>query len=373
MIILPVPIPKEQQLWVQDFYTEKSNILNLYNQVSKKITEEINIVLTPQEENFLAETKTVNPDAYDAYLKGKYYWDQLTLDGLQKSLEYFNLSLEKDNEFAPAYSGIATTYIGLMQMGFTSPSIGIPKIYENTQKALELDPNYSDSHLTSAIMGVWTEWNWEKGESEFLKALELNPNDVMSHAYYAHLLMILLRSEEAFEHMTTAIELDPLNPLIQSLNGIVLYYKEDYESAIEMARKAISIVPNHTLAWRVLWLTYVAMGDSEKSLDAYMHLIPFDDVTKQGLLETYNEKGFKTAMEEITLVLEEKSQTSFIQPIWIGATYSSIGIYEKAIEWFEKAYETHDPDMPYIQCLPLYKQFNGEPAYDALVEKMKFK
>ena len=285
----------------------------------------------------------------------------------------FHGVLEKDNEFAPAYSGIATTYIGLMQMGFTSPSIGIPKIYENTQKALELDPNYSDSHLTSAIMGVWTEWNWEKGESEFLKALELNPNDVMAHAYYAHLLMILLRSEEAYDHINIAMELDPLNPLIQTLYGIVLYQKGDYEDAIAQAEKAISVVPNHTLGWRVLFLTYHSMGESQKLFNAFIQTLTLDNETKNTLNNIFKENGFTAAMNQLSISLEEIFQTGFVQPITIGISYATIHKNDEAMKWLEKAYEMHDPDMPYIQCLPIYTQLEDETGYIELVEKMKFK
>ncbi len=364
--------PKEQQLWVQDYRVLKTQVLNFYNNVTKSISEEINIVISPQEESMLADSKTVDPEAYDAYLKARYYWDLLTAESLQRSLEYFNISLEIDPDFAPAYAGLATVWAGMMQMGFASPSVAIPQIYEKVQKAIDIDPNYPESHFTTAVMGVWTEWNWQKGEKEFLKALELNPNDVMSHAYYAHLLMILLRSDEAFEHMNTAMQLDPLNPLIQSLNGVVLIHKGDNESAIEMAMKALSIVPNHPLAWHALWLAYTAMGDSEKTFEASFHLFTFTDETKQKLIDIYEEKGFQSAVEEMALVLEERSQSSFVQPVMTGALYASIDQYEKAMDWLEKGYEMHDPDMPYIQCLPIYNQFKGRSRYDELVKKMNF-
>ncbi len=364
--------PEEQQLWVQDYYEDKSQILNLYNRVTKQISEEINIILTPQEENLLADTKTVNTDAYDAYLKGMYYWDQLTRDGLQKSLEYFNISLEKDPDFAPAYAGIAQVWVGMMQMGFASPSIGIPKIYENLNKALELDPNYPESHFTNAVIAVWTEWNWEKGEKGFVKALELNPNDVMSHAYYAHLLMILLRSDEAYDQINIAMELDPLNPLIQGLYGVVLYYKGEYQSAISEAEKVLSVVPNHTLAWRVLCLSYHSMGNSRKSFDAYMQFSTLDNDTKLALESTFDNKGFLPAMKETIIALELASQTRFIQPVFVATVYIQINQFDKALEWLNKGYEMHDPDMPYIQCLDFYSQIKDEPGFIELVEKMNF-
>ena len=177
--------PEEELLWVGDYKADKSEILDLYNMVTKQIADEVNVELTPMEEQLLTESKTVNTEGYDAYLKGQYYWDQLTPDALQTALDYFNITIEKDPEFAAAYAGVAEVWVGRMQFGIAPPSVAIPKIYENLDMALKLDPNSANSHYVKAVMSVWTDWNWEQGEKEFLKVLELDPNDAMAHAYLA--------------------------------------------------------------------------------------------------------------------------------------------------------------------------------------------
>ena len=181
------PFPEESTLWVDDFYEEKSQILNLYKRVTKEVSREIDIILSPKDEERLAEFRTVNTEVYDLYMRSHEYWDQLSKDALVRAKDYLTLAIEKDPDWAPLYSGLAKVWVGLAQMGHVSPEIALPNIYKNLNKALELDPDYAGSHFTNGIIGVWIEWDWEKGEREFLTAIELNPNDALSKLYYSHL------------------------------------------------------------------------------------------------------------------------------------------------------------------------------------------
>ncbi len=212
---------KEKQLWIAEYREDKNQIINLYNQVTKQIADEIMIELTPQEERLFAKSRTVDREAYDDYLRSYQYWDDLSQESLNKGLEYLNLAVEKDPDFAPLYVGLSQVWGGLAQTGFESPEIAGPKAFEYLNKALELDPDLPEAHAMSAGIAVWAEWDWEKGEKEYLKALELNPNDVMSRVFYGHLLMILQRPEEALSQAQLAVELDPLNPLVLSLAAVV--------------------------------------------------------------------------------------------------------------------------------------------------------
>ncbi len=363
--------PEEELLWIGDYKEEKSQILNLYNRVTKKIADEVKVKLTLQEETLLTESKTVNTEAYDAYLKGKNNWDQLTEDGLQQALDYFNISLEKDPDFAPAYAGIAEVWVGRMQMGFASPSIAIPKIYQNLNKTLELDPNSANSHYVNALIVVWTEWNWEKGEREFLKVLEFNPNDALCRAYYAHLLMILQRPDEAYSQINMAMGLDPLNPLIQALYAGVLYYKGDYQPAILQAEKVLSVVPDHPVAWSYLTRAYYWMGDYQKYFDMQMQNSSLDNETIQAIQSSFKEKGHLYAIEKTAIALEELSQNSFVQPLVMAKIYARIKQYDKAFEWLEKVYEMHDPNLPYILIYKDFIPLKDDPRFIEIVRKMK--
>ncbi|MCD4710312.1 MAG: hypothetical protein K8R52_05655 [Bacteroidales bacterium] len=244
--------PEEKQLWIADYKEEKSQILNLYNRITKQIADEVKIELTADEDRLLVESRTVDPEAYDAYLKGQFYLDKIDKDALQRATEYFNIAIEVEPDWAPPYAGLAEVMAYRMQMSFIPPSVAIPKIYENLNKALELDPNSSNAHYTKAVIAVWTEWNWEKGEKEFIKALELNPSNALCRMFYAHLLMILHRSDEAIYQANLALKLDPLRPFILGLYAAVMKYEGDHQSAIDHEEKVLSIDPNHRFTARGL-------------------------------------------------------------------------------------------------------------------------
>ena len=263
--------PEEKQLWVGDYKEEKSRILDLYDQITKKIAEEVKVNLTPREKALLSETKTLNTDAYDAYLKGMYYWDQFTPESLQQALEYFNKAIEIDPDWAPPHAGIAYYWIALRQFGLAPATVTIPNIYENLNKAFQLDPNSPNTQYVSALASVWTGFDWEKGEKEFLKVLDINPNDAFAHVYYGHLLMILKRDKEAISQASMALDLDPLNPMIQSLYAMVMAYTGDYNKAIEIGNKALSLAPGNGVALSGLCIAYLGKKEYKKSFLILLH------------------------------------------------------------------------------------------------------
>ena len=185
------PFPEERQLWVADYREDKSQMINLFNRITKKIASELMIKLTPEEENLLAKSVTVDREAYDAYLKGLYYLDDASKESLYKAREYLNRAVDKNPGWAPLYTGLTMVWASIAQMGFESPEITGPKIFENLKKALELDPDNADTRFTSGEMAFLAEWDWEKGEKELLKSLAINPSNAIARIIYAELLSIL--------------------------------------------------------------------------------------------------------------------------------------------------------------------------------------
>jgi len=335
----------EKVLWIHDFKVERSQILNLFNIVTKEISNEINVILTPEEEQLLAESRSVDLEAYDAYLKGLYYWDQFTPDALQLALEYFQKAIKIDPNWAAPHAAVAYYWIAIRQYGLVPPSITVPKIYENIEKAFELDPTSAFVHYVSALASVWTGYDWEKGEKEFLKVLEINPNDAFGHIYYAHLLMSLKRDHEALEQGNIAKDLDPKNPMILSLYAMVLVYTGEYEKAIEVAEKALLIAPGNGVAYGALSNAYLYKKEYKKSYEAWMRITQFDEVTKSEILETCDEKGYVSAAIKFA---EEWANADWKLPLEIGALYTISNNYSKAMYWYEKGYENQDACIPYI-------------------------
>jgi TolB-like protein len=361
--------PEEKQLWIGDYKEKKSKILDLYNQVTKKIAEEVKVNLTPREETLLAESKTLNTEAYDAYLKGMYYWDQFTPEALQLALEYFNKAVEIDPDWAPPHAGIAYYWIAIRQYGLAPAAVTMPNIYENLNKAFELDPNSANTLYVSALTSVWTGFNWEKGEKEFLKVLEINPNDAFSRVYYAHLLITLKRDKEAIIQGSMALDMDPLNPMIQSIYAMVLAYTGESNKAIALAEKALALAPGNGVALSALTIAWLYKGDYKKSFEAWMGYLPFEEKTKMAILNTCEVDGYIAAAKKFA---EELENTGFKPPLELAQAYIMAKDYSKAIDWFEKAYEDRDANAPYIglNCFKYGPLKIDDPRFDELLKKM---
>ena len=363
---------EEEQIWIADYKEEKSQILNLYNRITKQIADEVMIELTAEEENLLAEAITVDKEAYDAFLRGHYYWGgDLSEESLNKALEYLNIAIEKDPGWAPPYAGVAQVWVGLAQMGLASPEIAGPKIYENINKALELDPDFADSHFINGIIAVWTEWDWEKGEKEFLHALSINPNDAMSRIYYAHLLMHLQRPDEALSQGRRAVDLDPLNSLIQALYAVVLTDVGNWEAAFEYCKKALALDPENFFTSNIMEIVAYQLERYEESFEAQKIYLPLDDNVMNDIEKIFNEQGFNVALEEVVRQMELLAQNNYVSPVDMAVRYNMLDQHEKAMNWLEKGFESHDPNMPYIAVgFANLNELYDNPRFIAILEKM---
>jgi len=363
--------PEEKQLWIADYKEERSQILNLYNQVTRQIADEAKVSLTPKEESLLTETRTVDKEAYDAFLKARYYWSQLDEEGLNKALEYYNLAMEKDPSWAFSYAGLAEYWVGLKQMGFIPPSVADPLIHQYINKALDMDPNAAYVRYVYALVAVWTDWDWEKGETEFLEVLKIIPNDAYCRIYYSHLLMCLGRMDEALTEGQIAMDLDPLNPLIQTLYAAVLLEKGDFEAGTALTENALLADPdNHFASWIHSLDTYFN-GDYDKSFAALKNTLHLEAEVMANIEQTYREEGNLAAIEMIVNMLEEMALESYILPYDIASKYLMINKHDKVLEWLLKGYNIHDPNMPYVAAdYADYEPLKNNPRFIELLKNM---
>jgi TolB-like protein len=373
-IRMVLPFPEEKQIWMGEYREEKGQILNLYNKVCKQIADEIRVTLTPHEEEVLTELRSVNTDAYDAYMKGQYYWDQLTPDALQTALQYFNKAIKIDPEWAPPYAGVAAFWIGVRQMGLAPSSITVPNIYKFLNKSIELDPNSALTHFTTAVTAVWTGYDWEKGERDFLKVIELTPNNADNRAYYAHLLMFLKRHDEALAQARLALDLDPLNPLIQGLVAVVHWHNKNYDQAKELANQIAQLVPNHPLAIGVLWGANELQGNYEEAIAYCLKLFMLDEESSAMVMDTYKEQGYASALGKVITILESmpEEQVPVSLGIRIANMYQKIDKNEEALIILEDLLEKQGPDLPYVFTgSGMYEEIQDHPRFLAIQEKME--
>ncbi len=366
------PFPEERQLWIAEYKEEKNQILNLYNRITKQIANEVMIELTPEEERLLAKNETVDIEAYDAFMRSYKYWGDLSKEGLDKAFEYLILAIEKDPDWAPLYAGLAQVWVGRLQMGMVETSQGRQKIHENINKAFELDPDFADSHFINGIISTWTDWNWEKGEKEFLIALALNPNDVMSRMYYAHLLMILQRNDEALTQGRLAVDLDPLNPLILGLYSVVLKGAGKFQECYDLIQKGLSIDPENGFTHGQLGRAYYNLGEYDKMFEQSKKRLSrlFEPEVIQTIDSIYKKEGFSAAYEKIVRQWELYNEKHYKAPGSLAWQYYIIGEYENALDDLEAGCEMHEPNMPYIATGIRFEALHDSARFIAILDKM---
>jgi len=361
--------PEEKQLWMQDYMEDKNQILNLYNTVTKEISNEINVLLTAEEERLLAKSRTVDREAYDEYLKALSRVD-FSRESLYKSLEYLNNAVEKEPDWAPLYAGLVDVWVYIQQMGLESTSITSTKIYTNLNKALELDPDLSDSHNLSAMIAYLMEWNWEKSEKEFLKALAINPNDAESRVLYAHLLFILQRYGEAIPQAQLALELDPLNPNMKIWASVVIS-ADDPKSALELGEEIAADDPNYYMAYALIEAAAFYCRDYNKVMEAAKYVLAAKEVDFKEVERIFGESGFVAAYEEILRQSEVLAQKGYTSPVGIATRYMMVDQPDKAMEWIEKGFEVRDQGMPYIATHSfLFEPLLDNPRFIEIIQKM---
>ncbi len=366
--------PEEQQLWSQTFDTDMSNTLNLYRQVVKNIAKEIQITLSSEEQVRLDKQRSINPDAYRAYIKSQTLHNNFNTDGFTLSLQYLDSALAYDPNYLDAYLGIAHNWIGRAQMGLVPYAEAYPKIKEAETKALALNIQSSELHNLLATIRAYEEWHWEQAEIEFEKAIALNPNNSEARQGYSYHLAIMQEHEESRVQIELALELDPFNPFIESFYAWNMIYARQYEEAIVHSQKSLELASENWVAQDALRQAYHMLGRFNEALDMTKTL--YTDYEMLEVVEAidtgFELGGYKEALRQGADALVVYSQTSFVSPESIAEMYNYAGEKELALDWLEKAYEIHDPEMHYLAAVPVYDNLREESRFEALIKKMNF-
>jgi serine/threonine-protein kinase len=297
-------------LWADRYDREISSILALQGEVAQAIAREIQVTLTPEEESLLTRARQVNPEAYDAYLKGLFHWYELTPADLDTALQYFELALEKDPDYAPAQVGIYFVWAGRQQMGLTPASEAGPKARAAALRAVEMDDTLAEAHNALAGMKTWTDWDWEGADTAFQRALELDPSFAFAHAMYSHLLITVGRIDEALVHSERALELDPYNVLFKAFHGVVLFYDRRYDDALATFRAVLAMQPDHPTALGFLEELLIKMGRRDELLEVQRQRIANDAELVSAFEQGLAEAGYEGAQRRIADLLAARYERS---------------------------------------------------------------
>jgi tetratricopeptide (TPR) repeat protein len=348
-----------------------SDVLTMYKEIARAIADKSQVELTAQEEANLASTRQVNPEAYEAYIKGRSHWYKLTKLDLELALQYFELAREKDPNYALAYAGIALVWIGRVAGGLAKGNEAFPRIKAAALKALELDDTLEEVQFAHALV-AWYEWDWENSEKAFIRALELNPSYPDARAWYSQQLFMMRRPEEAMAQIEQALELDPFHPLFRAVYAMDLIYAHRYDDAIEHLRETLKTAPDDWTALGALRSTYHQKGMYEEALEIWKRSFAAkgDQEAAEALARGYEEGGYSGALSSVAEMMIERSHTTYVTPWQIGTMYTRAGKKDEAIEWLEKAFEDRDGNLPYLSVDPIFDYLRDEPRFQDMIRKM---
>ena len=353
-------------VWSETYDRELKDVFKIQDEIASHVTEKLKATLLNK-----IEFSTQDPKAYDLYLQGMFNWNKLTSEGLDEALNYFELALEIDPNNALAYAGIANVWIGKLQQGLVPYAESIPKIEEAVAKGLALDPMSAEIYESQAFLN-WANWKFEEVLSSFRKAIQLNPNFSRARAYYGHHLIFCNQIEEAMQELDIALQLDPFNSLFKAIYGQSLNFARQYDKAIELFESALKASPRDPIALSNLRTTYHMKGMYEKALEVWKasYEAKGDHEAVETLSKGNSEGGYHKALENLAILLIDRSDSTYVTPWQIATLYTRAGQKDKALMWLEKAFEIHDTNMPSIGVDPIFDIFKDDPRFSKLLNKL---
>ena len=330
-----------KELWGQQYDRKPDDLLAVQNDIAREVSQRLGEQTTVATEQTMSKGSTGNPEAYQLYLKGKYYTDKLTKDGLAKGVDYFNQAIAIDPNYGLAYNGLAFNYINQDGWYMRGAEAG-PKAKEAAQKALAIDPNDAGAHLALAIESQWYEWNWAVAESEFKRAIELSPNDAEAHGYYSWFLAPMGRGPEALAEAKRAQQLAPLSSLGNFYVGSVLVFTRQWDPAIQQLHSNIELEPNFWFDHCFLGRAYEAKGRLPEAIAEFQSALALDkDNTEiwSGLGHAYALSGNKAEAQKVLSHFNELSTYNYVSPYSRAIVYAGLGEKDQVFAWLDRAYQ----------------------------------
>jgi len=371
-----IEVGDQTHMWAQSYERDLRDILALQADVAQAIAHEVQIKLTPQEQTRLASARPVNPEAYQAYLKGSYHLNRWTVAEIRKARQRFQEAIGKDPNYAPAYAGLARSYTLSIGAWLTSVNESYAKAKGLVEKALGLDPTLAEAHLCLAEIKDEYDWDWSGAETEFKRAIDLNPNFVRAHQRYCELLWILRRHDEALREARRALELDPISASANAEVGYALYWAREYDQAIAEFRKTLDLDPGYARAYFGLGRAYLAKGMHEEGIQALRKGVDLYSGSRapDGLLGY----AFALAGERD----EALRMADGLKRLWkqrdpdaayeLARVYAGLGDRGRALEWLDKAYQEHHPSVRAVRIDPQFDGLRSDPRFQDLLRRMNF-
>jgi TolB-like protein/Flp pilus assembly protein TadD len=362
----------QTDLWTESYERELKDVLAVQDSVVRSIANQIHIALTEEQKTGLANPPQISPEAYLAYLKGRYYWNKRTGDSIQKAEPYFQQAIDSDPLYAAAYSGLADCNSGLAWHGFKAPAEALPKAYFAARKAVEIDPQSAEAHASLGLV-LSHRWDWAGAEAEFKRALELDPQYANAHHWYGDYLSIKGRHDDAVSEARRALELDPVNLMISTWVGLRYYMERDYSAAIEQNRESVELDPNFAAAHLLLGEDYLQAGmygEGVKELRRAATLSGGSPLYTAQVAVALAATGRRRDALRIAHELQMTSKKRYVSPYGLAQIYASLGRKDDAFKWLQAAYADRAVWMGYLAVDPTFDRYRSDQRFQELLRRI---
>src|SRR5580704_524160 len=363
------------QLWADAFDERFTDVFRLEDEFSDRVARSICLKLTGEQSGHLAKLSTKNDDAYQAYIRGRYFWNRRTETALTKGLRYFQQAVRLDPNFAEAHAGVADSYALLGLYGFLPPKEAFLPAEDAAKKALGMNDDLAEAHATLGLVYFYYHWNGLAAEKEFRRALDSNPNYAMAHSWNGQDLASMDRMPEALAETELAQQDDPLSLIVSSNAGLILGLAGRYEQAIETLNKALEIDPTFSRAHFRLGNVYEEKGMPEKAISEFEAAVRFSggDSSYQGALgHAYAVAGNAERARNLLDLLKNRSRRQYVPAYAIALVYAGLNKKDQAFEWLEQAYEDRSASMALLRVDPALNSLHSDARFTELARRVKF-
>ncbi len=364
------------QLWGQQYNRKLADILDVQRDISKRISEQLRLKLSGEEEKWVTSADTDNTEAYQLYLKGRYYWNRRNAEALQKAVGYFQHATELDKNYAPAYAGLADCYTLFSRYDLVSPKESFPLAKSAAAEAIRIDPSLAEAHTSLAYTLSRFEWDWAGAEKEFKRAIELDPNYATGHQWYGEFLISRGNLEQGAREIEKALQLDPLALIQGGMVSYAYYMERKYDLAIDQAQKTLELDPTYPRTYLRLGKALIQKSRYQEAITAFekgSQLSNSRPTYLANLGYAYAMSGDKEKALKIAGELESKSKQIYVSPYNIALIYAGLGDQEQAFQWLEKAYEARDDWLSeQLSVDPVWDPIRSDWRYASLLRRMNF-
>ena len=362
----------QTHVWAENYERDAGDVLRLQSDVAEAIAREVEVKLAPQARARLATVRQVDPEAYQAYRRGRYFWYKRTEEGLKKGIEYFSQAIQRDPKYAEAYVGLADSHALLALRGILPVKEEFPRADAAVKKALEIDNGLSEADATLAHLRLH-EWDWAGLDEEFKHAIDLNPGNVFAYIWYSEYLSAMGRHEESISVAKKITPLDPVSPVAGVVLPEAYYFARQDGQGIDLLQKAVELDPNHFLPHFRLGEAYMQRAMHTESIEEMKKAVALSGrstETLAGLAQAYASAGTTDPMKAILLELNQRSHKDYVSPYYMAKINAALKDKEQAFIWLERAYEERNPDLIELRAEPAFDPIRTDPRFTDLLRRV---